>query len=453
MDELAKLLGTTKGKLERLSEEMGEFTGKKDLPQQFLEHIRSERSAVLSQVGLSENSSYTEVLEVLRDQAKKVEEELLEIFAQPDLQDHSTIQTLFARAYEIVAPPKGLFLKREKAKEFFQKNPPKNILSQLGYDSVDKLLEKEDLFEVYSALRFLEERKWQNEVFFSPFSELQPDDFESREIVVRILDPKKWGSSALNFVKKKFHNTTHLKELGVVIIIPIEYTPGALTRMFSMMFHYLNEVSFYARYFARIAGKDSSAEGGASSARIAGKDSSAEGGASFETLAGDKESFASKFVSALRGDVRDSAPVVENIVSWIIMQRYLAKEDPGDPRLLNPRVSPEALHWSKAVADLAKLGESAPGLSFWAGKAHLAGFFATKGGSASGGDGKFTSFNFEDNVFSLAAGLDAPQYTYHAREALWNRFFSEYFDGGEKALETLMVEDFGQGLIGFKIRS
>ena len=60
--------------------------------------------------------------------------------------------------------------------------------------------------------------------------------------------------------------------------------------------------------------------------------------------------------------------------------------------------------------------------------------------------------NFEDNVFSLAAGPDTPQYIYHVREALWNRFFEEWFEK-EDVLETLMVEDFGQGFVGFKIRS
>lgn len=449
MEELVKLLGTTKEKLERLSEEMGEFTGKKDLPAQLLEKIRTERSQALSQLGVSEKPSRDKVLDALRKKVEEVEEELMNVFDRPALQDRSAISSLFDKACSLAKPPQGLFLKEEKAKEFLRKNPPQNILDQLGYGSVDELLEKEDLFEVYSGLRFLEDRKWQNEVFFAPLADLTPEDFEKRDIAMRILDPKKWGSSAWNFAKKKFHNTTHLKELGVVIIIPVKYVDGALTRMFSMMFHYLNEVSFYARYFARIAGKASSAEGGASSARIAGKASSAEGEASF----------ASKFVSALKGDIRETPPALENIVSWVIMQRYLAKEDPNDPRLLVPHISPEALHWSKAVANLAKLGVDAPGLSFWKDKAHLCGYFDSSAGKSSSPKGeasfggKLTSLNFEDNVFSLAAGPDTPQYTYHVTEALWNRLFTEYLDGGEEVLETLMVEDFGQGFVGFKIRA
>ncbi|MEX1061536.1 MAG: hypothetical protein WEC39_00245, partial [Patescibacteria group bacterium] len=183
------------------------------------------------------------------------------------------------------------------------------------------------------------------------------------------------------------------------------------SRLFAMLFHYLNEISFYGDYFRLIAK--------------------------------DPQTFAGKLTSALRGDVREEAPAVENICSWVIMQRYLAKENPADPRLLLPHISPEALHWARAAANLAELAKEAPGLSFWKGKAHLGGFF----------EEKFTSFNFEDNVFSLAAGPDTPQYTYHAREALWNKFFIAWFEGREKVLETLMVEDFGQGFVGFKIRS
>jgi len=452
MEELAKLLGTTKEKLESLSDEMAEFTGKKGVPEQLEEKIKAERQEALKQLGLNGSSSRKEVLAALSQRVELLEEEAKKVLGEPAMQDHDYIKKLFNRAVAISKPKKGFFLKEEKAKELFRQNPPKNILAQLKYNSAEELLEKEDLFEVFSALRFLEDRKWQNEVFFAPFTKLTPEDFEERPIVMRVLDPNKWGSEARNFTKKKFHNTTHLKELGVVIVIPVDYTEGALTRMFSMMFHYLNEVSFYAKYFRMIAE--------------------------------DPGTFSGKFVSALRGDVRESAPDLENIVSWVIMQRYLAKENPTDPRLMVPHISPEALHWARASANLAALSAEEPGgspaealakggLSFWKGKSYLCGFTPESD--------QLVSFNFEDNVFSLAstpseAFGEGGQYIYHVREALWNRFFTEWFSAdlsakalatveggsteasreggdGEKVLETLMVEDFGQGFVGFKIRS
>jgi len=413
MEELAKLLGIPKEKLGKLSDEMGEFTGKKDIPARLLENINTERDAVLSALALPEKSLRSSILRALAEKAVGLEKELFLTLGEPDPSNHDTILALFNKAVGIAKPPKGFFLKKEKAAELFKANPPKNILDKLGYKSVDELLAKEDLLEVYSALRFMEDRKWLNEVFFAPFSRLTPSDFEEREIALRILDSKRWGVGALDLVRKKFHNTTHLKELGVLIVIPVEYQEGVLARMLSMMFHYLNEISFYARYFA--------------------------------LLSEDPNTFAQRFVSSLRGDVRESVPPVENMVAWVIMQRYLAKENPNDERLLLPRVSPEAMHWKRAVSNLAKFDAQDPGLSlsFWDGKAHILGFF----------DGRLISFNFEDNIFSLAAGPDTTQYTYHAREALWNRFFTEWFDGREDILETLMVENFAQGFIGFKIHA
>jgi hypothetical protein len=266
--------------------------------------------------------------------------------------------------------------------------------------------------EIFSALRFMEDRRWLNDVFFAPYRDLTPGDFEKRPIELRTLDPYKWGVGAWEFVRKKFHNATHLKEMGVLIIIPVEYAHGALTRSFLMMLHYLSEIPFYARLFE---------------------------------LFSKEEHFSANLVSALRGDVRDAVPPLENIVYWVIMQRYLAKEDPHDPRLLLPRVSPEARHWERAVENLAKLPGAGEILSFWSGKSHLCGFLPPSQ--------DLLSFNLIDTVFSLPQGNNFDQYTYHAREALWNRFFTRFFENGEEVLETLLVEEFSQGFIGFKIRA
>lgn len=362
-------------------------------------------------MGLEQSSPRKEVLAALAKQVELLEEEATKLLGEPALQDHDYIRSLFSRVVSIAKPEKGLFLKEEKAKELFLKNPPKNILTQLGYSSAEELLAGEDLFEVFSALRVLENRKWQNELFFAPLTDLILEDFEERDAVLKILDPKKWGQEAKNFTKKKFHNTTHLKELGVVIVIPVEYSKGALSRLFAMLFHYLNELSFYADYFRLIAKEP--------------------------------ENLAAKFASALRGDLRGVARLAENAVSWVIMQRYLAKEDPTDPSLLIPHISTEALHWARAAVNLASLADEAPVLSFWKGKAHICDFF----------DGQLTSYNFEDNVFTLAAGPDTPQYTYHAREALWNKFFSAWFDDRDEVLEALIIGCFAQGYVSFKFRS
>jgi len=410
MEKLATLLGTTKVQLKSLDEEMAAFSGKKDVPQGLLRELDEERQWVLAQLGLTDGTGRKEILAALRKHVEATEESLVRILKQPDCRTQAGCRFLIETVQRLVKPRKGFFLKEEKARELLLANPPKGALEVLGYTDSAEMVEKEDLFEIFSSLRFVEDRKWLNEVFFKPYGSLTPDDFEKREIQIRVLEQEKWGRAAAAFMRKKYHNLSHLKELGVVFTIPVEPERGITLRMFSLLLHYLHEVSFYAKYF--------------------------------EQCAEEPKGFSGRILAALRGDVRSSIPPIENLCTWLIIQRYLAKDDPEDPRLALPHVSSEALFWKQATDDLSRFGKEHPelGLSLWAGKAHVAGVV----------EGMLTSFNYEDNVFSTVPGVEE-QYTYHVREALWNRLFTSYLD--EKALETLLVEGFGQGFIGFRIRN
>ncbi len=410
MQELAELLGTTEEQLKRLDNEMSVFTGKEDVLQLLSEELEQGRKEILSQLGLNESVDRGKVLVALKERVAGLEEKLISVLKRPDCRTPTGCQFLIETALGLAKPPKSFFLKEEKARELLLANPPKGVMDVLGYSDPAEMVEKEDLFELFASLRFVEEQHWLNEVFFAPYRDLTPDDFEKREIQIRVLGEEKWGGAAAAFMRKKFHNLSHLKELGVVFTLPAEPAHGVTLRLFSLLVHYLHEVSFYAKYV--------------------------------EQCAGEPESFASNFLAALRGDVRETVPPIENLSAWLVIQRYLAKGNPDDPRLAMPHVSSEALLWKMAMADLGRFGKKHPdlGLDFWAGRDFIVGLF----------DKELTSFNFEDNVFSAVPGAD-DQYTYHVREALWNQLFISYLN--EKALETLLVESLGQGFIGFKIRS
>ncbi len=410
MEELAKLLGTTKERLRNLAEEMGEFTGKKEIPSHLLEELTRERKEALTQLGLLETAGRNEILRALVEKAKKTESELLELLQHPDCSTHEGCRIPIKTVFDYAKPSKGLFLKEDKAKELFLTHPPKGVMSEFDYEDVEKMVAREDIYHLFASLRFLEERRFLNEEFFASYTSLTPDDFEKREIKIEVLPKEQFGSVGVEFMRKKFHNVSHLKEMGLIFVLPVEQEEGVFLRMFSLLLHYIHEVSFYAKYF--------------------------------ELCSKEQESFTRNLTAALRGDVRETVPPVENLFVWLIIQRYLAKEDPKDPRLAIAHISPEALFWRQATDDLGRLREKDPelGLSFWAGKAHVGGIF----------EEAITSFNFEDNAFSAVSDREVEQYTYHMHEALWNRLFTSYF-GGE-ILENLMVEEFAQGFVGFKIR-
>jgi len=274
------------------------------------------------------------------------------------------------------------------------------------------MLAKEDLLEVMSALRFLEDMDWLNNIFFKQYERLKPEDFEERDVEMLVLDIK-WLAVAEKFLKKKYHNVSHLKEFGVIFITPIVIdSPGETSRMFTLLLHYLHEVPFYSGLFRRFIGD---------------------------------ADFNQKFKSLLRGDVPSGPMMDGGKVNWRIVQRYLAKDNENDPRLFEPHVNPEAEHWYRAEGDFSRLARMMKkdkgefSLSCWTGLDFVGDFFKNKKG-----EDHLVSFNFIDLMMSLVKKGHI-KYLYHHEEALWNKIFSEYM--GRETMNRLIEEDIIKGFI------
>jgi hypothetical protein len=213
-------------------------------------------------------------------------------------------------------------------------------------------------------------------------------------------------------MEKKYHNLSHLKELGAIFIVPIKIdTQGETTRLFTLLLHYLNEVPFYSSLFRRY-GKD--------------------------------EDFAVKLMSLLRGDVSEDPLPDKERITWRIIQRYLAKDNPQDQRLFEPHVNPEAEHWYKAEASFAQMaaehGHAGSSLfGFWKGLDFVGDLFE----SANNGS-MLISFDLIDMVMSLVKKGEV-KYLYHQQESLWNKIFIEYFSRDE--MNQLIDENIIKGYI------
>jgi hypothetical protein len=134
-------------------------------------------------------------------------------------------------------------LKHSVAKRLLKNNPPKNLMKALGYRSIDSMLKREPISELFGAVRFMESAKWLNG-FLGTYWQLRPSDFESRDIEVVHMDPKKWGKHAEPFVMRAKHNITHLKEMGAVIMLPmpIKHFEGVTITVMPLVLHYINEI-------------------------------------------------------------------------------------------------------------------------------------------------------------------------------------------------------------------
>jgi hypothetical protein len=297
----------------------------------------------------------------------------------------------------------GFFLRRKVAEDMLRRTPPQNILRELGYSTVDEMLAREDLFEIFAALRFLEDREWMNTKFVHEYNNLKVTDFEVRPIEVRVLQADKWQKVTEAFIKKKKHPMSHLKELGLIFVIPSPEMKEILTiYLFGMVSHYLDEVGLYSNYFRYHSKSDN---------------------------------FGTKVVSAIRGDVPDVSLSKGDPYKWLIVQRYLFKENKDDPRLFAPHINPEALYHRGASRALLHYTELIPALDFdiWQHTNYVAVWFPTKDGEQ-----VLVNFNLMDNIMTVMSNLAFKErYSYHFQESLWNKIFINFF-GVEKMEETII---------------
>jgi len=417
IQKMAKILRITPELLGEIITSMEHITHKELVIEDILSENEEsiKRTLALLEVRKNNESSVLhaqDIIKALEDSLIREDKTLFELLGKPDLSQPATSRTLIEKSYEAVGVrATGFFLKKEKAREMLAKTPPPNIIRGLGYKNINELLEHEKLEEIFAALRFIETRDWMNDVFVRHYEALTPEDFEERFLDVFVLQ-RKWLSLAQTFVKKKYHNVSHLKELGIIFIIPIGLdTPGDTLRLFSLILHYLHEIPFYA--------------------------------ALVKQYAKHREFFASRLMSLIRGDVGN--PMVEytsQSARWLIVQRYLAKDDQNDKRLFLPHVNPEAIHWRKAQEDIVRFALLHPALklSLFQNLDYVGDFFPSRDGGE-----LLVSFDLVDNIMSLVGQDTFVKYLYHHQEALWNRIFAGFL--GYEQMENLIVKDMDKGYI------
>lgn len=405
--ELANILGVGEAMLRRLDEVMTAATGRGGVMEGVVRENRATVERIFGTLGVN-GKDREELHGALNAIVLRHEEELLAVLA--DARGSNELEKAASFSKQLAGVKKGFFLKKDRGEAILRSRPPEYLLKFFGYAGVDDLLKRHDIGEIFSALRFVETDQWMHETFDAAYSEFTPDDFEEREIEVRALGPE-WADIAKKFVAKKHHNVSHLKEFGVIFLNPIkEDLPGKLLRDFALLLHYFHEIEFYSELFKRYSGAT--------------------------------DTFAERLKKLLRGDVLDGNGVREG--DWLIVQRYLFKEDPRDARLFMPRVNPESFHWARAERDLATFvpqNAKAWGLKMWHNSDWVGWLDAA---------GVLVSFDLEDNAMNAVSSTEEKHEVlgYHQREALWTRLFIDYA-GGEGAARTLVFDNFDKGLVRF----
>jgi len=292
-------------------------------------------------------------------------------------------------------------LKKSVAKGFIRRMPPPNIMKLLGYRSVDSMLKKEKLEEIFGALRFAENAGWL-ERFNENYARLKPSDFVSRDIEIVIM-PDRWANVCEPFIKKKKHNITHLKELGIILMLPVKAAslPGMSIWSGSLLFHYINEIRLYSAFFK------------------------------LKQVCSD---FGKIFVDTLNADPDLGPIMVGHNIHWRVIQRYFGKlKDEYHPEIFEPHLQPEDLHWRNAEAELYKID---PELKFWQDLDYVGLMY----------DGRPVAFNMMDIAASYTNRTEYEQREiYHFRESLWNEIFARYL--GEKTLRDQVLKKLDNNMV------
>lgn len=344
-----------------------------------------------------------ELYAALLQRYRKDDAHFAKIIGGKDAEDVQDLLPKMKTAAEQVKTPRGCWvLKKSVAKDFLRKTPPPNIMKRLNYRSVESMLKNENIFEIYGALRFAESPQWLNK-FDAQYTTIKPSNFEERDIEIIQMPADRWADLAEPFVRKKRHNITHLKELGVILMLPIKVDkmPGITMTVMPLLFHYMNEIRLYSAFFK---------------------------------LQQVKPNFAEIVIDTLIADPGEAAVMAGQTVHWRVIQRYFGKlENEYHPEIFEPHVQPEDLHWRRAEQILYEID---PELGWWRDLDYVGVMHQNRP----------VTFNMMDIAMSYTT--KAPykdRAVFHFRESLWNEVFMRYM--GEKVLEQQILRQLNNSMI------
>lgn len=402
---LSELLGATEPMFTLALQQLEKASGNASADIRLTAEITGKVRIKTQELGLDpDDTTGKELYFALLGKVQKNDEHLVKMIGGTDPNDAQALMPLMKQAWEKVKTPKSCWvLKHSVAKQMLKKMPPKAIMKHLGYRSIDSMLKRENLSEIYGALRFAESPEWLTS-FNKLYKKLKPSDFETRQIEIVQMPLDRWGDIAAPFIHKKRHNITHLKELGVILMLPL--SPQVKLRgitIFTMplLFHYLNEIRLYSAFFK---------------------------------LKQVQPNFGEIIVNTLIADPPQAAVMAGQTIHWRVIQRYFGKlENEYHPEIFEPHVQPEDLHWRRAETMLIQVD---PELEFWEDLDYVAGIHA----------GRPIPLNLFDCAASYVNSSPyAERAIYHFREALWNEIFVRYM--GEKNLEQQVLQQLDNNMI------
>ncbi len=395
MSTLADFLQAKEPLLDHTLADLEQRTGSRGVDVSLTAEILGKAIQAQQTLGLDLNCSGTDLYAALTHLIKQHDAHLAHAIGGTDPDDVAQMLPLVVKRVEQIKMPRdGYFIKEQVAEQMLTKTPPLAIMARLGYDNVRSMLARENIYELFLALRFGEDSAWLNR-FDQHYHTLTSSDFVERPIRLVPFDAAKWGDIAVPFIEHKLHNITNSKEMGAIALMPmsIKRMPGITLKAFPLILHYYNEIRLYSAFFK---------------------------------LMRTKQNFGEIIATTLIADPPQVKVVTGRNIHWRVIQRYFGKlKNEHHPEIFEPHVQPEDLHWRHAEHILYEVD---PELGFWRDMDYVA---VMKHGQP-------VTLNLMDVSLSYSNQLPyAQRYLYHFRESLWNEIFARYL--GQKTLQEQVL--------------
>lgn len=252
--------------------------------------------------------------------------------------DSDDIVASVAYALRAADIPRSSFaLKASALKAIFKKQPPKHVMKQLGYRSLDSMLKHESVAALLAVAWLLEAPTWQKSLR-DHYKRLQATEFEVRDITISTPNTERWGKLADSLVQDQKHNVIALKELGAVVLLPLPANApeSTTTATLILALHSMNEIRAASTYLK---------------------------------LCQVKPNFGSVVQEVIADEPYLGAEMLDQPVSWQMLQRYFARFSGAfRSELFEPHIQAADLSWHSVEDVLEQLD---PSLAFWRGTEHL----------------------------------------------------------------------------------
>lgn len=318
------------------------------------------------------------------------------------IDEHNLMPRIERLVGSLKAPKQVFALKATVGRRLLRKTPPKKVMKQLGYRSLESMLKHETVVALFAAAHMVESSQW-HRTMLGAYKKLLPSDFEVRDVTICSPDSDRWTKISQEYVETNQQNIVSFRELGAVILLPLsaDQVEGAPLATTLLTLRAINDIRVTSAYLK---------------------------------LHQVRPDFGAIVADIARAEPQTKAEIAGNLLPWRLVHRYFANhKEAYNPDIFAPHVQPEDLQWHSAEDSLAALH---PRFEFWQNAAHLGHLH----------QGETVSLNFLDAVLNFCNKLPYEQrIVSYLRDHLWHELMLRYLQQG--SLEQTVHEQLSDELV------